>query len=140
MIVFDLSCDKGHCFEGWFRNSEEYTAQLESGLLSCPSCGSEEIIKKASPSRINLGKQQQLTQLSSLQHDAQNLANKINEYIKTNFEDVGSQFADQALKMHYGELEERNIKGTATMQEAINLKEEGVDIIPLPEKSKNKLN
>ena len=139
MIVFDLSCDNGHCFEGWFRNSEDYISQLASGLLSCPSCGSEAINKKPSASRINLGKQQ-LTQSSSTQQDAQNLVQKINEYINNNFEDVGGQFADQALKMHYGEIEERNIKGTATVQEANDLKEEGVDIFPLPSKAKSKLN
>ena len=140
MIVFDLSCDHGHCFEGWFRNSEEYASQLASGLLSCPSCGSESIIKKPSASRINLGKQQQLAQLSSIHQDAQNLAHKVNEFIRTNFEDVGNQFADQALKMHYGEIEERNIKGTATLKETKDLKEEGVDIIPLPDLSKKTLN
>ena len=140
MIVFDLSCDHGHSFEGWFRNSEDYTSQLASRLLSCPSCGSESIIKKPSASRINLGKQQQLTQLSSIHQDAQKLVHKINEYIRTNFDDVGNQFADQALKMHYGEIEERNIKGTATVQEANHLKEEGVDVIPLPDITKNNLN
>ena len=140
MIVFDLACGQGHFFEGWFRNSEEYHSQLASGLLCCPSCGSEDIVKKPSPSRINLGKQQQLAQLSSIQQDAQNLVRKINDYISANFEDVGNQFADQALKMHYGEIEERNIQGTATVQEANDLKEEGVAIIPLPNTPKKKLN
>ena len=139
MIVFDLFCDHGHSFEGWFRNSEEYASQLASGFLSCPSCGSVIISKKPSASRLNLGKRQ-LAQLSSIQQDTQNLANKINEYIRTNFEDVGSQFSNQALKMHYGEIEERNIKGTATTQEANELKEEGVGFIPLPDISKKNLN
>ena len=139
MIVFDLTCDKGHGFEGWFRNSEEYKSQLDSGLLTCPTCGSEAIIKKPSASRINLGKQQ-LAQLSTMQNEAESLVKKINEFIRSNFEDVGNNFATQALQMHYGEIEERNITGTATVKETIELKEEGVDIFPLPVNPKTKLN
>lgn len=45
MISFDLLCDHGHRFEGWFGSSSDYTAQLDSGLISCPSCGSAEITK-----------------------------------------------------------------------------------------------
>ena len=41
MIVFDLSCDQGHRFEGWFGSSGDFADQRERGLLSCPQCGSE---------------------------------------------------------------------------------------------------
>lgn len=42
--------------------------------------------------------------------------------------------------MHYGEIEERNIKGTATPKETTELKAEGVMVIPLPDTDKTKLN
>ncbi len=45
MIVFDLSCEHGHRFEGWFSSSDEYSAQLDDGLLVCPLCGSEKVSK-----------------------------------------------------------------------------------------------
>ena len=141
MIVFDLFCDNSHAFEGWFRSSEEYNSQQASGLLTCPVCGSENITKKLSASRLNLGKPQQLlAQLSAIQNDAEVLTHQISEYIRANYEDVGNNFARQALKMHYGEIEERNIKGTATVEETTELKEEGVDILPLPADPKSKLN
>ena len=54
------------------------------------------------------------------------------QYIDKNFEDVGNKFAEVALKIHYGEEEKRNIKGTTTPQEEDNLKEEGVQFIKIP--------
>ena len=62
------------------------------------------------------------------------------EWAEKAVREAASLSADQALKMHYGEIEERNIKGTATVQEANDLKEEGVDVIPLPDITKNNLN
>ncbi|MEC8179853.1 MAG: DUF1178 family protein, partial [Pseudomonadota bacterium] len=45
MIVFDLSCDNGHRFEGWFRSSSDYEDQGARGLIACPHCGSGEVGK-----------------------------------------------------------------------------------------------
>ena len=47
-------------------------------------------------------------------------------------EDVGERFPEQALAMHHGEVEQRNIRGRATPEQALELIEEGVDILPLP--------
>jgi hypothetical protein len=56
----------------------------------------------------------------------------LHKYIDKNFEDVGDKFAEIALKIHYGDEENRNIKGTSTPQEEDNLKEEGVQFIKVP--------
>ena len=45
MIVFDLSCDGGHRFEGWFASSEDYAVQRQRGLVACPQCGSGAVDK-----------------------------------------------------------------------------------------------
>lgn len=141
MIVFDLSCDIEHRFEGWFRNSEEYYQQLESGLLTCPVCGSDHIVKVPSPSRVNLGKAKEtMRELANIQNDVQQLAQKLQKFVSENFEDVGSEFAEEAKKIYYGESEERNIHGIATHDEIVELYEEGIDAIPLftnkPDKDK----
>ena len=47
-------------------------------------------------------------------------------------EDVGSRFAEEARRMHYGELEARNIRGQTSVREAAELVDEGIDIMPLP--------
>lgn len=142
MIVFDLICDEEHQFEGWFRNSEEFEDQVETGLLTCPICGSEHVTKMLSPSRLNFGKmEKQAMDLMSIQSDAQQLLARINKYVNTHFEDVGSEFAEEARKIHYGDTDERNIRGTTTLDEAHDLYEEGIEIFPImPSDDKDKLN
>jgi hypothetical protein len=61
--------------------------------------------------------------------------------VLANTEDVGAQFADEARKMHYGEAEERGIRGQATREEAESLLEEGIEVmtLPMPESLKGPL-
>jgi hypothetical protein len=47
-------------------------------------------------------------------------------------EDVGQRFAEEARRMHYGEAEERSIRGQASVREAVELLEEGIEVLPLP--------
>jgi hypothetical protein len=133
MIVYDLMCEEMHQFEGWFKNADELQSQREAGLLECPICGNVQIRKVPSPNRINLissaGKASQ--ELSSLKAEARAMADKIHHYVVKNFEDVGEKFANEALKIHYGEAETRNIRGIATQQEMSRLQEEGIDALEI---------
>ena len=47
-------------------------------------------------------------------------------------EDVGERFASEARRMHYGDSEARSIRGQASVRDAVELLEEGIDIMPLP--------
>lgn len=47
-------------------------------------------------------------------------------------EDVGQRFADEARRMHYGETQARSIRGQASVREAVELLEEGIEVLPLP--------
>jgi hypothetical protein len=47
-------------------------------------------------------------------------------------EDMGGRFAEEARRMHYGEVEARGIRGRTSAREAMELLEEGIDVIPLP--------
>ena len=141
MIIFDLVCEYDHSFEGWFKNASDLEVQQDTGLLTCPMCGTDNVVKVPSASHISLGrKEKQLTELADIQHDAVTLVNKITEYVSDNFDNVGDEFAEVAKKMHYGEEDERNIFGSATLDEALELHEEGIDVIPLPTIKKDKLN
>ena len=53
-------------------------------------------------------------------------------HVLANTEDVGNRFATQARAMHYGDAEPRSIRGQATQQEAVELLEEGIDVMALP--------
>ena len=57
---------------------------------------------------------------------------KMVKHVIANTEDVGQNFAEEARKMHYGESEERNIRGQASMEETQELLEEGIEVMPLP--------
>ena len=138
MIIFDLVCEFDHSFEGWFKNGEEFKSQQTSGMLTCPVCDSENIVKVPSATNINFGKQKENTnkQLSN-QHQQMAMAQQVTNFIEKNFEDVGAEFSETAKKIHYGEETERNIRGTATTEETKELIEEGIDIVPVPIKKTN---
>ena len=144
MIVYDLMCDDNHRFEGWFKDAAELERQQKTGLLECPVCGTAQVRKIPSPSRINLTStaSSESPELSALKAEAQHIATKIHDYVAKNYEDVGDKFAHEALRIHYGEADQRNIRGTATKQEITTLNDEGIDAFQLPVKAddKNKLN
>ena len=54
------------------------------------------------------------------------------QHVMANTEDVGQRFAEEARKMHYGESEERGIRGQATPEQTRDLMEEGIAVMPLP--------
>jgi hypothetical protein len=130
MIAFDLTCSQGHVFEGWFDSNESFEEQNLKGLVRCPVCDDSIIRKALSP--ITVKKSQPTPQRAEEAIDYQRLAREVVEYIKTNSEDVGTQFASEALKIHYGAAEKRSIRGSATADEEKTLKEEGVSFVKVP--------
>jgi hypothetical protein len=54
------------------------------------------------------------------------------KHVMANTEDVGGSFASEARKIHYGEADERAIRGHATSDQTMELIEEGIDVMPLP--------
>lgn len=52
MKVFDLQCEYGHVFEGWFSNQADFDGQIARGILCCPVCDSPKIHKKLTAARI----------------------------------------------------------------------------------------
>lgn len=53
-------------------------------------------------------------------------------HVMAHTEDVGPKFAEEARKIHYGETDERNIRGQATRKETEALLDEGIEVLPLP--------
>lgn len=134
MIIYDLRCEKGHKFEGWFKDRLTFENQKTKKLITCPICGGGDI--EMVPSSIAImGKDIRSSERENIKELSPMKALKtFHEYFDKNFEDVGDKFADIALKIHHGEEDGRNIKGTTTIREEENLKEEGVQFfkIPLP--------
>ena len=132
MIIYDLKCENGHAFEGWFKDRENFVLQHSKKLVSCPICNSSGV--EIVPSSITIMGKESRTENKSRSKELSGMGalKMLHQYIDKNFEDVGDQFAEVALKIHYGEEEKRNIKGTSTAEEEENLKEEGVQFIKIP--------
>lgn len=145
MIVFDLACECGCQFEGWFQDSTDFHRQEKDGLLTCPVCGTHKVRKILSPVAVKSGvsdkKIAAFPETSPEQVVAEALKS-LQDYVINNYEDVGSKLAEESLKIHYGAKDPRNIRGTSTEEEEKVLKKEGIDIlkIPLPVKSDKKVN
>lgn len=146
MKVLDLGCAHAHVFEGWFASEEDFQTQLGGGLLECPVCGDQRIEKRLSAPRLNLkaavSQTAQLPNPSTAYVQAEpgampaemqaKLLHMVREVLSKT-EDVGGGFAREARRMHYGEIEQRSIRGTATVDDAMSLAEEGIDVLPLPD-------
>ena len=132
MIIYDLKCEKGHAFEGWFQDQLAWNLQKSQKLVSCPVCSSSNI--EIVPSSVTImGKDSRAaSKLQEKEVSPIKALQALHQYIDKNFEDVGDKFAEVALKIHCGEEEKRNIKGTTTPQEENSLKEEGVQFIKIP--------
>ena len=160
MKVLDLLCPQDHVFEAWFGSENDFLSQLERGLLQCPLCGSKSLRKGLSAPRLNLGAKppsQTPSHAAAAAHraptsaaasracavpapDAADRAQRQaqqaawlqwSRQMAANTEDVGQQFADQALRMHQGHEPERPIRGQATAEQALQLLQEGVPLLPL---------
>jgi hypothetical protein len=138
MKVFDLQCSHRHSFEGWFGSEDDFQAQLARGQVECPLCGDTGVSKMLSAPRLNLGAEQPAAAAQGQQvmnmPDASLQAAwmKMVRHVMANTEDVGERFPEEARKIHYGESEERGIRGQASPEETEALMEEGIGVLPLP--------
>jgi hypothetical protein len=133
LIVYNLNCAKGHEFEGWFASSSAFDEQQADGKLVCPVCNTRKVSKAIMAPALSsaVGKQKSTPAPEELRKMRQFMTG-IRKYVEENAENVGKQFPEEARKIHYGETEERPIYGEATLDEAKDLIEEGVDVAPLP--------
>ena len=142
MIRYALHCIASHEFEAWFSNSDAFDSQKESGLISCPVCGSTEVSKQIMAPAVAGTRKQNKTEDrvpatagggAPSTEDVAKMVAKVREHIAETHDFVGTRFADEARAMHYGEKEHRPVWGETTPQEAKSLVEEGVQTTPLPE-------
>lgn len=137
MIIYDLSCDNNHKFEGWFRSAEDFEDQLQRDFISCPQCDSHDIRRIPSAVSIASGSPQfapspsASTALMPVGIQTMALYRQLIQTIVENSEDVGKSFAEEARKIHYNEAPERSIRGQATADECDALRDEGIQILHL---------
>ncbi|RLB88848.1 MAG: hypothetical protein DRH10_06940 [Deltaproteobacteria bacterium] len=132
MIAYDLQCSNGHTFEGWFDGRQAFEEQMQKKLIACPVCNDTNVVVVPSTFAVHTGGPQRETPDEAEKSDKQPSADKIIEFLEKNFEDVGLNFAKEALKMHYGVSEKRNIRGISTKSEEEMLKKEGIKFFKIP--------
>ena len=135
MKVLNLQCSHTHSFEGWFASEDEFQSQLARGLVECPLCGDTAITKMLSAPRLNLGAPEPTGKqdvVSMPDASLQAAWMKMVRHVMANTDDVGERFAEEARRIHYGETEERSIRGQASREETEALIEEGIGVLPLP--------
>ena len=162
MKVLNLQCGQRHSFEGWFGSEDDFQSQFARGLVECPMCSDKTIVKMPSAPRLNLGGHTEPIKQTkqALEADTPDQSNsqpgtglaltaetfepgspspqqqaaflKAVRHVLANTQDVGDKFANQARAMHYGDAEPRSIRGQTTQQEALELVEEGIDVMALP--------
>lgn len=144
--VFDLQCEHGHVFEGWFHSDRSYEQQLAKGELSCPICSSDQVEKQLSAPRLNVSHlRQQPTApqpaegkqpvAAPSEQELARLQAEIVQQLRTavrGADDVGEEFAEEARRIHHGESEQRSIRGVATSNELEALHDEGIEVMPIP--------
>jgi hypothetical protein len=131
VIVFNLRCEQDHEFEGWFKDSGAFDAQAADGKLVCPVCETRKVEKAPMAPAVSGTKKRGVNSPDELKRMRQ-FVTGLRKYVQDNAEYVGPDFPEEARKIHYGETEERHIYGEATIKEAKELIEEGVDVAPIP--------
>jgi hypothetical protein len=140
MIRYDLQCEKGHEFDGWFSNSDAFDKQVKRHLVECVVCGSVNIEKQLMapgiPAKSNRKSEVARPMLAGpVDPRAQAMMQMMRDYrahVESTAENVGDNFAEEARKIHYKEKQARGIFGHATPVEAAELIEEGIEVHPLP--------
>ncbi|MBI9073940.1 MAG: DUF1178 family protein [Desulfatibacillum sp.] len=132
MIIFDLQCINGHAFEGWFDDLESLEDQLARRLVNCPVCESTDAVRVPSTFGIKSSSSTYRDTPPPPKLTEEQIFKQLAEYVDKNFDNVGSQFTDEALKIHYGAAEPRNIRGTSTKDQEDMLEKEGVNFVKFP--------
>lgn len=152
MIKYALVCEQGHAFESWFSDSASFETQARRGFVECPQCGSAQVRKALMAPAVSTSKRRARNEaaaqapavgpvpapageaalLDERQRDLREAIRELHAKVREHTVDVGAQFADEARRMHLGEAPTRAIRGEATLDQAKELWDEGVPVMPIP--------
>ena len=151
MIKYKLKCKTEFCsnqkeFDGWFQNIKAFENQKKQGLITCPICGSDEIVKLLTTPSLNTTKKfkdvknkinSTLIAEDNLMANA-NLKNvstilrTIKKEIQKNSTFVGKEFVSQVRSMKEGKIKEKPIHGHGSNKEIQELRDDGIDVLNIP--------
>ena len=155
MIRYALYCDEGHRFDSWFYDSSAFDEQAKRGLVTCPTCESRHVVKAIMAPALVARLAERPVQMPAappdakavpavpavpnpplevalLDDDRRRLVRAFRDKVVAETRDVGSAFAAEARRIHDDESSKERIRGQATLEEARDLLEDGILVMPLP--------
>jgi len=138
MITYDLQCQNGHEFEGWFKDRKNFEKQLKKKLIECPLCGDRNVKMILTGCAIKTKSDRKAEEIKKKMLDIVKIGRELSDYARDHFKYVGSDFPEEARKIHRGDkdIEGEGIWGTTTPEEEKELKEEGVKFFKIPKPKK----
>ena len=133
MIKYLLKCKNKHEFESWFSDSKEFEKLKKKKLIECIFCQSKNVDKSIMSPNI-LGKEKfeekkfDYNEFSKMKKDLL----KIRKFVEKNFEFVGDKLSKEVREIYYNNKKNKNIYGTATINEKLELEEEGIELTSIP--------
>jgi hypothetical protein len=135
MKVLNLRCGQQHDYEGWFASEDDFVSQQGRGIVACPLCGDTATVRLPSAPRLKVSRHAapaEPPQAASTEMTLQSQWLRAVRQVINSTEDVGERFPEEARRIHYGEVEERGIRGRASREDADALREEGIEVMSLP--------
>ena len=133
MIKYLLKCNNKHEFESWFSESKEYEKLKKKNLIECIFCPSKNVSKSIMSPNIVVKKKVEEKKFNNNEFNKikKDLI-KMRKFIEKNFKFVGDKFPKEAREIYYDNKKNKNIYGTATLEERLELEEEGIDLASIP--------
>ena len=133
MIKYLLKCNNKHEFESWFSDSKEFEKLRKKNLIECIFCHSKNVNKSImSPNIVskkkNIEKKINNKEFDKIKKDLL----KIRKFVEKNFEFVGDKLSKEVREIYYNNKKNKNIYGTATINEKLELEEEGIELTSIP--------
>mgnify|MGYP006104996093 CR=1 FL=1 len=133
MIKYLLKCKNKHEFESWFSDSKEFEKLKKKNLIECIFCHSKNIQKSIMSPNIVSKEKNVEKKFNNKEFDKiKKELIKIRKFVEKNFEFVGDKFPKEARNIYYDNKKNKNIYGTATPEEKLELEEEGIELASIP--------
>ena len=141
MIRYTLKCGQEHSFESWFKSAAAFDTLLNTGMLTCPTCGSDQVEKTLMAPKVQSTRnaapvptpiQVENTMTNIPEPKLAEAIKKLKDHVEKTSDYVGNKFAEEARAMHLGDTPHRPIYGEAKAEDAKKLIEDGVPALPLP--------
>ncbi|MEP5730643.1 MAG: DUF1178 family protein [Sulfitobacter sp.] len=144
MIKYTLKCDQDHRADSWFASASAFDTLAKAGHLSCPVCGSSDVKKALMAPRVVMQEDASEPEnttpvLHQPANEVEQAMTALRDKVEESSDYVGDSFATEARAMHLGDKPERSIYGEARLDQAKELIEDGIPVLPLPFRPKQKL-